>query len=122
MKWPIKAGLEGEWGIFCLFEKLLHPLPSFVKGEERCLPSEAILCKAMSFVGIGIRAPSLVVFLSTSLMGENVRLLEGANDGPALDGEPVSSDLQCLLEILKAMSKDLHRILKVIRPEPNLVH
>ncbi|ERN05674.1 hypothetical protein AMTR_s00006p00179660 [Amborella trichopoda] len=57
-----------------------------------------------------------------ALARTGVRVLKGSHDDPVINSELVPSDLRCLIEILKAKSKAVHKLLKVIRPEPNLVH
>ncbi|ERN02966.1 hypothetical protein AMTR_s00134p00072180 [Amborella trichopoda] len=49
-------------------------------------------------------------------------VLNGSQDDPICVGELVPPDLRFLIEILKAKSKTVQKILKVFRPEPNLVH
>ncbi|ERN10277.1 hypothetical protein AMTR_s00178p00046510, partial [Amborella trichopoda] len=57
-----------------------------------------------------------------AFIGEHVRPREDANDGPVLNGELVPQDPQDSFEIPKIESKVVHKILKGIRPKPNLVH
>ncbi|ERN17235.1 hypothetical protein AMTR_s00044p00188090 [Amborella trichopoda] len=57
-----------------------------------------------------------------ALASTGIRVLKGSLDDPVINGELVPPDLQVLLEILKTKFKAMHKILKVIRPELNLIH
>ncbi|ERN17291.1 hypothetical protein AMTR_s00037p00016740 [Amborella trichopoda] len=72
----------------------------------------------MSFIGVDIRALGLAVRPIIALMGEDVRFRKGVDDGPALDSELEPSDLQSLFNILNAMYKSMHMILKCLGELP----
>ncbi|ERM98944.1 hypothetical protein AMTR_s00114p00140340 [Amborella trichopoda] len=56
-----------------------------------------------------------------ALASTDVRLLKSSHDYPVINGELMPPDLQVLLDILKTKFEVMHKILEVIRPEPNLV-
>ncbi|ERN10974.1 hypothetical protein AMTR_s00160p00035040 [Amborella trichopoda] len=57
-----------------------------------------------------------------ALTSTSIQALKGSHDDPMIDSELVPLDLHGFFEILKTKFKPVHKILKVIRPEPNLVH
>ncbi|ERN05691.1 hypothetical protein AMTR_s00006p00208810, partial [Amborella trichopoda] len=55
-----------------------------------------------------------------AFVGEDVHPHEGGDDDLMISGELVPLNLRGPFEILKTKFKAVHKILKVIRPEPNL--
>ncbi|ERN02957.1 hypothetical protein AMTR_s00134p00036480 [Amborella trichopoda] len=57
-----------------------------------------------------------------ALASTDIKVLKGSQDDPVTNSELVPPDLQGLLEILKTRFEVVHKILKVIMFETNLVH
>ncbi|ERN05649.1 hypothetical protein AMTR_s00006p00128990 [Amborella trichopoda] len=58
---------------------------------------------------------------SIAFVDEDVHPHEGGDDDPVISGEIVPPNLWGLFEILKTKFKAVHKIMRVFRPEPNLV-
>ncbi|ERN05679.1 hypothetical protein AMTR_s00006p00182250 [Amborella trichopoda] len=75
----------------------------------------------MPFAKAGVLASGLGVCPNIALLGEDVRTCKSI-DRPVLDGGHVTSDFYCFLDIWRARSKAVHKIMRVLKPEPNLIH